>query len=276
MAKLAASTRPVVRRGLRAVEASIVNAFVALARREAARGRLTRRMEEGIADALRQVEMTRKGKARLKSPAVREVIDQFHRLYYDDRQTWRKNTWQGRTTWKCPNDLWLYQEIIHTVRPGLVVETGTAFGGSATFLGWLLDAEDHGAVVSVDIAPRGTPPHPRVTYLTGSSTDPAIVARVKAMAPDGQPVMVVLDSDHREEHVYGELRAYADLVTVGSYLIVEDTDVNGHPARPGHGPGPMEATRRFLAERPDFVVDESMHRLHLTQNPQGYLRRVEA
>jgi cephalosporin hydroxylase len=131
-------------------------------------------------------------------------------------------------------------------------------------------------VVSVDIAPRGTPPHPRVTYLTGSSTDPAIVAQVKAMAPDGQPVMVVLDSDHREEHVYGELRAYADLVTVGSYLIVEDTDVNGHPARPGHGPGPMEATRRFLAERPDFVVDESMHRLHLTQNPQGYLRRVEA
>jgi cephalosporin hydroxylase len=218
--------------------------------------------------------MTRKYHARLTSPVVREVLDQFHRLFYDDRGTWRKNTWFGATTWKSPNDLWLYQEIVHSLKPGLIIETGTAFGGSATYLGWLLDREGRGQVVSVDIAARDTPPHPRVTYISGSSTDPAIVERVAGMITAGEPVMVILDSDHSERHVYDELQAYADMVTPGSYLIVEDTNVNGHPAHRAHGPGPMEAARRFLAERDDFVVDESMHRLFLTLNPRGYLRRV--
>lgn len=299
LAARVSTLRPVLRKGARAAEAPVIAAFAALVDRQVRRGgltprteaavvtafaahvesqalhgRLSRRTEETIADALRLVPMTRNKRARLTSPAVREILDQFHRLFYDDRRTWRKNSWRGATTWKSPNDLWLYQEIIHSVKPGLIIETGTAFGGSATYMGWLLDAEGRGAVVSVDIAPRGTPPHPRVTYVTGSSTDPEIVSRVKGMIPAGEPVMVILDSDHSERHVYDELCAYADLVTPGSYLIVEDTNVNGHPAHPGHGPGPMEAARRFLAERADYVVDENMHRLMLTLNPQGYLLRV--
>lgn len=267
--------RPIARRGVRAAEASVIATFVALVERQARGGRLTPKVEQGIADALRHVKTTSKGQARTGSPAVREVVDQFHRLCYDDKQTWRKNTWHGHKTWKSPNDLWLYQEIVHALKPGLVIETGTAFGGSATYLGFLLDIEGKGNVVSVDIAARDTPPHPRVTYLDGSSTDPVIVERVRSMIGPAEPVLVMLDSDHSERHVYDELHAYADMVTVGSYLIVEDTNVNGHPAHLKHGPGPMEAAERFLAERKDFVVDERMHRWHFTLNPRGYLRRTE-
>jgi cephalosporin hydroxylase len=255
-------------------KAAILQAFTALVEGEATNGGLSRRTEKTIADALRLVPTTQNRRARLGSPAVREVLDQFHRLFYEDRRTWRQNTWNGAKTWKAPNDLWLYQEIIHSIKPGLIIETGTAFGGSATYMGWLLDVEGRGQVVSVDIAARATPPHPRVTYIAGSSTDPEIVTKVKDLIPPGEPVMVILDSNHRARHVYAELCAYADLVTPGSYLIVEDTNVNGHPAHPNYGPGPMEAARRFLAERGDFVVDEKMHRLLLTLNPHGYLRRV--
>ncbi|MDQ1485890.1 MAG: hypothetical protein QOJ62_1583 [Actinomycetota bacterium] len=202
------------------------------------------------------------------------IVDQFHRLYYHDTGTWRQTFWLGTKIWKCPLDLWLYQEMLHEVRPGLIVETGTAFGGSANYLGHLCDILGKGSIVSIDIDDRADrPEHERVTYIHGSSVDPDVVARVSGLAHEGEPVIVILDSDHSETHVYAELQAYADLVTPNSYLIVEDTNVNGHPAFPEHGPGPMEALDRFLAERKDFSIDESKHKFHMTFNPRGVLKK---
>jgi cephalosporin hydroxylase len=86
--------------------------------------------------------------------------------------------------------------------------------------------------------------------------------------------MVVLDSDHSEAHVLQEIRRYSPLVQVGDYLVVEDTNVNGHPAYPGFGPGPMEAVEKFLAESSEFAVDARCERFLLTMNPRGYLKRV--
>ena len=107
----------------------------------------------------------------------------------------------------------------------------------------------------------------------GSSTDPAIVAQVRAAAA-GKRVMVILDSDHAAAHVAGELEAYHDLVAVGCYLIVEDTNINGNPVRPDFGPGPMEALTAFMTGRDDFVSDPDRERFLLTLNPRGFLRRV--
>ena len=87
--------------------------------------------------------------------------------------------------------------------------------------------------------------------------------------------MVILDSDHRKPHVLAELRAYAPLVTVGSYLIVQDTDVNGHPVLAGFGPGPMEALVEFLQTDDRFRSDPAQERLLFTMHPKGYLERVK-
>ncbi len=86
--------------------------------------------------------------------------------------------------------------------------------------------------------------------------------------------MVILDSDHAQPHVSAELVAYRDIVSVGCYLIVEDTNVNGHPVHPEHGPGPMEALDGFLATNDDFVVDADRERFMMTLNPRGFLKRV--
>jgi cephalosporin hydroxylase len=206
------------------------------------------------------------------------VVDGFHRRYYEagfEGGTWTDTTWFGVPTLKCPSDLWIYQELIHELAPDLIVETGTADGGSGLFLATLCEAKGKGEVVSVDIEARPERPyHRRLTYVTGSSTDPAIIERLAERAVGVGTVLVVLDSDHSHDHVLAELRAYAALVTPGSYLVVEDTNINGHPVYEHFGPGPMEAVEDFLKENDAFAVDRSREKFLLTFNPGGWLRKL--
>jgi cephalosporin hydroxylase len=206
------------------------------------------------------------------------VVDEFHRLYYEtgfEGGTWTDTTWFGVPALKCPSDLWIYQELIHELAPDLIVETGTADGGSGLFLATLCEAKGNGEVVSVDIEVRPErPSHRRLTYVTGSSTDPAIIERLAERASGARTVLVLLDSDHSHDHVLAELRAYARLVTPGSYLVVEDTNINGHPVYEHFGPGPMEAVEDFLKDNDAFAVDRSREKFLLTFNPGGWLRRI--
>lgn len=206
------------------------------------------------------------------------VVEQFHRLYFESEVfggTWKNTMWMGIPTRKCPLDLWVYQEMIHELRPDLVVETGTAWGGSALYLGAMCDLVGNGEVVSVDLAPKDPlPTHARVRYLQGSSVDPEILDQIRRAAEGKSNVVVILDSDHRCPHVLDELRLYSTIVPVGSYLVVEDTNVNGHPVNPDFGPGPMEAAEAFLAEQDSFVVDGEREKFYMTFNPNGFLKRV--
>lgn len=207
----------------------------------------------------------------------RALVDEFHKLYFEARafnMTWRNTFWMGHPILKCPLDLWLYQELIHKLRPEVIIETGTAFGASAHFLATMMDLVGTGRVITIDVEDRpGRPTHPRVTYLTGSSVAPEMVARVRDMVGTASPVMVLLDSDHSRDHVRAELEAYSPLVTRGSYLVVEDTNLNGHPVDPEYGPGPMEAMKDFLAANRSFAHDTSLDKFFLTFNPGGYLLR---
>ena len=203
------------------------------------------------------------------------VVREFHRLYYNSgSRTWSDTYWLGTPAQKCPLDLWIYQELLHELRPAVIVETGTAAGGSALFLASICDLLGHGSIVTVDVAPKPKrPTHERITYLTGSSTAPEIRKQVEELVGDSAPVLVILDSNHERDHVLEELRIYAPLVTPGSFVIVEDTNVNGHPVSSDHGPGPMEAVDEFLRSSDEFSVDRRREKFFLTFNPGGYLQR---
>lgn len=206
-----------------------------------------------------------------------EIVNRFHHLYFRRWLTLGAATkmlsWFGYRLTKCPLDLWIYQELLVRTRPDVVVETGTQFGGSALYLATMLDLIGHGRVITVDIeAMPDLPEHPRIQYLAGSSVDPHVVAQIKDLVGSDR-ALVILDSDHTAPHVYEELRAYSPLVQPGDYLIVEDSNVNGHPVWPDFGPGPMEALDRFLSETGEFVIDDRCERFMMTLNPRGYLRR---
>jgi cephalosporin hydroxylase len=205
---------------------------------------------------------------------VKDTIRDFHCLYYDSR-VWQRTSWRGVPVYKCPLDLWIYQEICHEVKPDLIVECGTCLGGSALYLASICEDIGHGQVLTIDITPHpNRPAHQRLTYLTGSSTSPEVLAIVTSKINPGDTVLVILDSDHSKSHVAQELALYGPIVTLGSYMIVEDGNVNGNPVAPEHGPGPTEAISEFLAGTREFVVDRDREKFLLTWNPNGYLRKI--
>jgi cephalosporin hydroxylase len=206
----------------------------------------------------------------------RAVTRWFHRVFhYQKNRTWAATRFLGVPVAKCPFDLWTLQQIIFETRPDVVIETGTAHGGSAYYMARLFDLLGKGRVVSVDVEHQNSrPDHPRVTYLSGSSADPAVAVLVRGEVRPGETMMVVLDSLHTRTHVLAELRLYAPLVTPGCYLIVEDTNINGRPCFYAHGEGPGEAVEDYLKECHDFEPDPSREQYLLTFNPGGYLRRI--
>jgi cephalosporin hydroxylase len=206
------------------------------------------------------------------------TVDAFHEVFYERLADGGRSTldliWLGYRVVKCPFDLWTYQEILVETRPTLIVECGTKFGGTSLFLASMFDLiGGPGRVLTIDIEELPKRPiHPRIEYVLGSTLDADVIARVHAAAV-GQRTMLILDSDHSEHHVRAELDAYHDIVTPGCYLIVEDTNVNGHPVLPDFGPGPMEAVDGFLAATSGFTIDRDRERFLVSLNPRGYLHR---
>ncbi|HSE43948.1 MAG TPA: CmcI family methyltransferase [Gemmatimonadales bacterium] len=198
----------------------------------------------------------------------------FHEYFYSSGVIGRTN-WFGVPLGKCAFDLLAYMEIIHQTKPDVIVETGTNAGGSALFFAHLLDINRHGGILTVDTEyHENRPKHPRIRYIQGSSTAPAVIDYIRETVNGGR-VLVSLDSVHAKEHVLAELELYAPLVKVGDYLVVEDTNLNGNPVAPHTGPGPMEALEEYLSRHVgEFEVDESKQRWGLTMSPAGWLRRI--
>lgn len=204
-------------------------------------------------------------------------------------------SWLGRPIIQYPQDMVAMQEVIWTIQPDLIIETGIAHGGSLIFSASMLELNaacggpGDARVVGVDIDIRehnreAIEEHPmsrRITMIQGSSIAPDVVAQVVALTTGRQRVMVCLDSNHTHAHVLAELNAYAPLTTVGSYCVVFDTIIEDLPAgmypdRPwGPGDNPKSAVHAFLKDNSDFQIDKRIdHKLLISVAPDGYLRRV--
>jgi cephalosporin hydroxylase len=138
-----------------------------------------------------------------------------------------------------------------------------------------MDLAGHGRVITIDIADNHEVEHPRIEFVHGSSTDPAVVEGVRAGAARCEgPVMVILDSNHDREHVAAELELYAPIVTPGSFLLSQDGVIDQMRVFRSSRPGPLEANREFLARHPEFEHDRERNaRFGVTHHPLGWMRR---
>lgn len=206
--------------------------------------------------------------------------ERYHLWYYYNR-VWERTTWMGVTTHKSPQDMWNYQEIISTLRPGLLIEFGTRWGGSALFFASVLRSLGKPfRVLSVDIDHAQTDEKakkdPDIELLTSSSREPAVAARIRVLREQFPgPVFAILDSDHAKAHVLAEMELLRPLLVAGDYLIVEDSNVNGHPVLPSFGPGPFEAINDYEKKfSNDYFHDVDRERkFGFTWAPNGFLVR---
>jgi len=204
-------------------------------------------------------------------------------------------SWLGRPIIQYPQDMIAMQEIIWTVQPDLVIETGIAHGGSLIFWASMLELNAvcggprDAAVLGVDIDIRAhnreaIEAHPlakRISMIQGSSIAPETIAQVREKRSSKRRVLVCLDSNHTHEHVLAELEAYAPLASVGSYCVVFDTLIENMPAemfpdRPWcPGNSPKTAVWEFLKTHPEFEIDKQIdHKLLISVAPDGYLKRT--
>ena len=209
------------------------------------------------------------------------VVREFQKVYYNSLGWHSHTTWLGITSEQAPTDNWQMQQLISELRPDYIIETGTLYGGTTVFYADVLSyVNPQGKVITIDIAPKVDEASKvpiwkqSVESIVGSSVDPKVTDHV-AQEVQGKKVLVTLDSLHTREHVLKELEIYSKLVTPGSYLVVQDTNINGNPVYPSFGPGPHEAVEEFLQTHHNFVVDRSRETFLLTFYPGGWLRRVE-
>lgn len=203
-------------------------------------------------------------------------------------------TWMGRPIIQLPDDMFRIQEVIYSIKPDVIIETGIAHGGSLIFYASLCKAMDKGRVVGVDIEIRphnrnaieSHPLFPLIVLIEGSSIDPAIIEKVKLYVKPEEKVIVLLDSCHSKEHVLAELKAYSPLVSKNSYIVAMDGIMEKVVGAPRTQPdwswnNPRQAALEFVENNPDFIIEEPTFLFNegsvaerVTYWPCGFIKRI--
>lgn len=185
-------------------------------------------------------------------------------------------TYRGISAIRCPFDYVMYQMIISELKPDLVIEIGTNYGGGALYLADLMDSIGHGSIHTIDIERKTgklVESHPRIKLFT-EGWERYDLSEAKGFSK----ILIIEDASHMYEDTLGALRKFYPIVSAGSYFIIEDGIVNELGKEEGFHGGPLRAIREFLAENKKFVVDRTycdMFGKNATFSVNGYLKRIK-
>jgi cephalosporin hydroxylase len=222
----------------------------------------------------------------------REGLEMLSNLWLKVAVEYKLNyelSWMGRPIIQFGSDMILLQELLWEIKPDIFIETGIAHGGSLIYTASLFELMDtNGIVIGIDveirphnkIAIEGHSMFKRITMIEGSSVDSKTLETLEKLIENGKSIAVMLDSNHSKDHVLRELEIYSKIVTVGSYLIVQDgaqewvSDIPRGKSEWKYD-NPLVAIEEFLKHNDNFIIDEKYTRLGITQSPSGYLKRIK-
>ena len=212
---------------------------------------------------------------------IKAKFDKFYQLTLRDWMVYHQrdilpqsSAWKGISVIKPPHDLWVYQELIFDLKPEVVVEIGSYYGGTTQFLA---DIFPDITVVSVDIDRKCyMAKAPNIIDITGDCHHPETVDKVRVLC-EGKKTLIIHDADHRKEAVLKDFELYSPMVSVDSYFIIEDaiTDLFTEEEKIGTPwDGPLHAIIEIMKNTDEFVLDRRLEYYLITYAPYGFLRRV--
>ena len=187
----------------------------------------------------------------------------------------QKSKYHGIQTWKNPVDFWIYQEIVFDIKPDFIIEIGLHRGGSTLALDHMLDRNDNGEIIGIDLSlsliDEQVRNHDRISLIEGNPLE--LFEKVKQLISPDSTVLIIEDSSHEYENTLAVLNMYGALVSENSFFIVED-GICYHGLDIGPKPGPYEAVHDFIKDNENFIIDRSKEDFLLTWNPCGFLKRI--
>lgn len=200
-------------------------------------------------------------------------------LYYHQNNIHFNQKYRGLNMIKNPFDLVVYEEMLWELKPNVIIEIGNAFGG---FSLWLSDRLKmigvNSKLITIDLNSGGDTnlqdfKSDKFISIIGNCNDPEVINNVKNYIGKEDVVLIVEDSAHTFENTMQVLENYKNIVTVGSYFIIEDGICDVLDL--GIKPGPMSAVEKWIGNNTNFKVDRDRERYIMTYNPKGYLKRLK-
>jgi cephalosporin hydroxylase len=185
--------------------------------------------------------------------------------------------YRGVKSLKCPFDYVTYQMIINEVKPDLIIEIGTHYGGNSIYMADLLELIGKGEVHTIDISRFGNSKlldaHPRIKRFYDGYENYDL-----RIAENFETVLVIDDGSHQYRDVKNAFQKFNDIVTLNSYYIVEDGVLSDLGYNDSYEGGPLRAIDEVMKQNENYIIDRKwcdFFGKNSTFNPNGFLKRIK-
>lgn len=229
----------------------------------------------------------------LPPTVISDPADSVRQLWMSKIDQCVQDVYVGVPLCKFPEDLRVYEHLLWSTSPRVVIELGAYRGGSALWFRdrlrtlatygrvtdpFVVSVEFDAAAVANALDSADPDWQESIHLVSGDIRDSLVAERVAKLVPLGTPVLIAEDSAHVYETTWAALANFSRFVQSGGYFVVEDGSVDIEELRPNdYWPrGVLPAVRDWLATEQgrDFRVRRDLELYGLTTSPEGFLQRI--